>query len=97
MISGLYIYYCVAPEKTREARSAVLSMLEAVKSASGVQGRLLCRMEDCNTWMEVYDPVDNAGRLLDTIDQAVRDAGVMDYLLPGTRRHTEQFVPHDGR
>ncbi|MFT4171011.1 MAG: DUF4936 family protein [Rhodocyclaceae bacterium] len=97
MISSVYIYYCVAPDKTQEARSAVLGILETVKTATGVQGRVMCRLEDAKTWMEVYEPVDDPNRLLDIIERAAAESDLMKYLLHGTRRHIEPFVPLDAR
>jgi hypothetical protein len=97
MISSVYIYYCVAPDKIKDARSAVLDLLETVKMATGVQGRVMCRLEDANTWMEVYEPVEDPDRLVNIIEQAVAESGLMDHVLQGTRRHVEPFVPLDAR
>lgn len=97
MTSGIYVYYCISPEKEKAAREAVQQILDAVAAATQLQGKLLCRMEDATTWMEVYEPVSDANALLTVLEEAVANSGLSDYLLPGTRRHLEHFVPLNAR
>lgn len=89
----LYIYYSIDPAKNKETEKAVTQLFAQVKTKSGVQGRLLCRMEDATTWLEVYGPVKNADSLLEVIEEAAFDQGFKQLLVKGTARHAERFVP----
>ena len=87
----IYVYYRVAAD-TAAARATVDAFLAAVAAATGVAGRLLARCDDAATWMEVYEPVDDAlafQRCLEVLERAHAVAGVA---VDGAR-HAECFGP----
>lgn len=87
----IYVYYRVAAD-TAAARATVDAFLAAVAAATGVAGRLLARCDDAATWMEVYEPVDDAlafQRCLEALERAHAVAGVA---VDGAR-HAECFGP----
>jgi hypothetical protein len=88
--TDLYVYYRVAVD-TAAAREAVARLFAAVRSETGVTGRLLARCDDAGTWMEVYAGVPDAA-FAPRLDALVRAHGV-DAIATDGRRHTEAFAP----
>jgi len=80
-----YVYYRVG-EDTAEARAKIGALIAEVEARTGISGRLLARCDDASTWMEVYEPVRNAGSFARTLAACVRKAGAADVAADGTRR-----------
>ncbi len=57
MAYSYYVYYRVDGKRAAEAEHAVLQLLDAVKQATGVAGRLLKKRTEPALWMEVYENV----------------------------------------
>lgn len=87
----VYVYYRVATD-TAAARAAVAALFAAVADATGVAGRLLARCDDAATWMEVYEPVDDAAAFVRRLATLVRTHRVADLAVDG-ERHAECFAP----
>jgi len=86
-----YVYYrsVAAPATVRET---VIAMQALLARASGVQGRLLRRVEDDGTWMEIYESVADPERFERELAAAVAGARLEALLAPGAARHIERFT-----
>lgn len=90
MTTHYYVYYRVATAQEARLRAAVERMQAALRSETGIAGRLLRRRDDPQTWMEVYENVDDATRFEAALNAAMAHAG-LDALLPAGRM-IERFV-----
>jgi hypothetical protein len=86
-----YVYYrsAAAPAAVREA---VIAMQVTLARATGVQGRLLRRVEDDGTWMEIYESVADPERFERELAAAAAGARLETLLAPGATRHVERFT-----
>ena len=91
MSRSYYVYYrsAAAPASVREA---VIAMQAALARATGVQGRLLRRVEDDGTWMEIYESVADPERFERELAAAAAGARLEALLAPGATRHVERFT-----
>ena len=89
MHCALYIYYRIDgnfPSFEQSARQ----IMALVAHKNGIQGRLLQRRADAQTWMEIYEPVADLPALQQTLAQAVsQDANWLT-----VARHAECFIEH---
>ena len=67
-------------------------MQTALAQESGVDGRLLRRVDGSGTWMEVYDDVPDPDRFERELMAAVARFGLRSLLAPGAERHVERFT-----
>lgn len=67
-------------------------MQTALAHESGVDGRLLRRVDGSGTWMEVYDDVPDSDRFERELAAAVVRFGLHSLLAPGAERHVERFT-----
>jgi hypothetical protein len=86
-----YIYYRTAADPSR-IRAAVTAMQAALAEATGVAGRLLSRVDDRTTWMEIYADVVDPDRFERELDAAVERFGLRSLLAAGAERHVERFT-----
>lgn len=86
-----YIYYRVDPDKVEECAPKVGKLLEVVKDATGVAGRLLKKRGEPLLWMEVYENVDDEAKFEWELADAADRLKIQDYLQPNTGRHIECF------
>ena len=93
MSFSFYVYYKVTEHRSGALRTAVLDLFDAVAAASGVQGRLLCRRDRPDTWMEVYEPVTDASAFEALLDAQVQRLAFGELLGAGSPRITEIFRP----
>ena len=93
MPSSYYIYYRLSPEWTEQAEARVAAMQAALRAQTGIAGRRLRRADDALTWMEIYEPVDDAGSFESALQRLVALHRLNELLAPGERRHLERFVP----
>jgi hypothetical protein len=84
-----YIYYRVA--QPVRAQSLVRDIQSAVKSRSGIAGRLLRKRDDPATWMEIYEGVDDAPHFEQNLVSVVQAADFASVMEPGGTRHMECF------
>jgi hypothetical protein len=85
------VYYrsAAAPAAVREA---VVAMQASLARATGVQGRLLRRLENDGTWMEIYESVADPERFERELADAAASARLEALLAPGAIRHIERFT-----
>jgi hypothetical protein len=67
-------------------------MQATLARATGVQGRLLRRVEDDGTWMEIYESVADPERFERELAAAAAGARLETLLAPGATRHVERFT-----
>ncbi|MGH8683437.1 MAG: DUF4936 family protein [Burkholderiales bacterium] len=91
MKHSYYIYYRTAADVAR-IRAVVTAMQTALAEATGVAGRLLSRVDDRTTWMEVYADVADPERFERELTACVERFGVRALLQAGAERHVERFT-----
>jgi hypothetical protein len=86
-----YVYYRSIADAAR-VRASVGDMQAALAGATGVAGRLLSRVDDRTTWMEVYEDVGDPARFERELALAVERFGLRSLLAAGAERHLERFT-----
>jgi len=86
----IYVYYRLRGD-AGSAEAAVARLFADVEARTGVGGRLLERRGAPRTWMEVYEPVPEAGRFLRVLRAAARRHGLAAYASE-SRRAIERFA-----
>ena len=93
MSCSFYIYYKVAAQNADRVRAAALELQRALLRATGITGRLLCRRDNPETWMEVYEGVADTAAFQAALDTEVQRLQFGNLLGPDARRITELFRP----
>jgi len=88
---GYFVYYRVDPAQIGVAGARVAQLLDALVGACGVRGRLLKKRDEPNLWMEVYEPVTDAGRFEASLQRELERLDFDSVLLLGSRRTVECF------
>lgn len=91
MAYAYYVYYRINRDRSAEAEKAVLELLDAVKQATGVAGRLLKKRAEPALWMEVYDSVRDDAKFESELAAAVGRLKLAELLQPETSRRVECF------
>jgi hypothetical protein len=91
MAYSYYVYYRVAPDKTAACETAVLQLLDVMKHATGIAGRLLRKRAEPLLWMEVYEGVRDDAKFESELAAAAARLGVEEYLQDGGTRRVECF------
>ena len=91
MAYSYYVYYRVDGKRASEAEQAVLQLLDAVKQATGVPGRLLKKRTEPTLWMEVYENVSDEAHFEWELADIADQFKVKEYLETDTTRHCECF------
>jgi hypothetical protein len=86
-----YVYYRILPEQLAEARAAACKMIEAMHTLSGVEGRLLTKVDEPLLWMEVYEGFGNQAEFLSMLQESVEQSGLLARLADDGKRHIEVF------
>ena len=89
---NFYIYYRVDPQKAGACEPLVRQLFEAVREATGIQGRLLKKHGEPNLWMEVYEGVADEAKFEWELAEIAGRLKLQDYLQADTTRHLECFV-----
>ena len=84
-----YIYYRVA--EPAQAQTLVRHIQAALKTRTGIVGRLLRKRDDPSTWMEIYEGVAEAGAFEQCLAAAVQATNFPGVLVIGGARHMECF------
>jgi hypothetical protein len=87
-----YVYYRIAPEQAARAREAVAAVLATLEQRHGIIGRLLRGAEEPLLWMEVYENLRDADRMLADLEGLLAERSFDALLAPGSTRRTERFV-----
>ena len=93
MSVSYYVYYRVSPARHDAARQDVAAMFLNLRETQGIDGRLACRRDDPDTWMEIYEGVGDEVAFGSALEQAARHCGIDACLKPGAARKTEIFMP----
>ncbi|HSQ03435.1 MAG TPA: DUF4936 family protein [Burkholderiales bacterium] len=91
MAYSYYVYYRVEPDRAEACETAVLNLLDAVKQATGVAGRLLKKRAEPLLWMEVYESVRDDAKFESELATAAARLKLGDFLKDGTMRRVECF------
>ncbi|MET0679869.1 MAG: DUF4936 family protein [Burkholderiales bacterium] len=91
MSLSYYVYYRSAAAPAA-VRAAVITMQASLAGATGVQGRLLRRVEEDGTWMEIYEGVSDPERFERELAAETAGARLEALLAPGATRHVERFT-----
>jgi hypothetical protein len=67
-------------------------MQGALAQITGVRGRLLHRLDDQATWMEVYEDIADPMTFDQQLELTVERFGLRRLLAPGGERHVERFI-----
>jgi hypothetical protein len=84
-----YIYYRVS--QPAQAQILVRRVQAALKSRTGIDGRLLRKRDDPSTWMEIYEGVDDAGVFEQCLATTLQAENFTAVLVAGGVRHMECF------
>ena len=91
MPCSYYIYYRVDLAKAATGERRISELIEAVRKATGVRGRLMKKRHEPNLWMEIYENVTDETKFEWELAEAVGQHKIAEILLPGTPRHIECF------
>jgi len=91
MPCSYYIYYRVDPARAGASELRICDLLEGVRKATGVSGRLMKKRGEPNLWMEVYENVADEAKFEWELATAVDHLKIQELLVPGTPRHIECF------
>ncbi|OGA87621.1 MAG: hypothetical protein A3G27_18790 [Betaproteobacteria bacterium RIFCSPLOWO2_12_FULL_66_14] len=93
MTASYYIYYNVAPAQAERVRSAVTELQRSLAASAGIAGRLLCRRDKPQTWMEIYENVADEAAFEAVLERELARLQFSSLLGPGSSRCTEVFRP----
>ena len=91
MPCSYYIYYRIDPARLSAGPARIRELLDAVRQATGVSGRLQTKRGEPNLWMEIYENVADEAKFEWELAEAVSRFNIQELLLPGTPRHIEVF------
>ncbi len=91
MAWSYYIYYRVDAAHVEACTVAAQKLLAAVKSGTGISGRLLKKHNEPLLWMEIYEPVNEEAKFEWELAEAVAASGINELLQGGSARHVECF------
>lgn len=91
MTCAYYIYYRVEPAKTSACEPRIRELLAALRTATGIQGRLMKKRGELNLWMEIYEGVSDTAKFEWELADAAGRLKVQEFLLPGSPRQLECF------
>ncbi|HQZ02095.1 MAG TPA: DUF4936 family protein [Thauera sp.] len=88
-----YVYYRLRPDTDADiAHASVRAMQAAVARQTGIQGRLLQREGEPDTWMEIYEGVADSLKFAQTLEAETAAHCLGDLLDAGGVRHIERFI-----
>jgi Domain of unknown function (DUF4936) len=85
-----YVWYTVEGDPA-VAMGTIEALIRAVEEHTGITGRVLARRDDSDTWMEIYENVDDDAAFEHTL-RALADAHGAFRIAAGGRRHVERFA-----
>ncbi len=84
---SVYVYYQVLD--AAQALPLVQVLLNAVAEQTGIHGRLLCRQQQTDTWMEIYEAVSDLPQLQQQLAAQLAQLPWADCC---ATRHEEVFI-----
>ena len=91
--ASFYIYYRVPAEASSRVRQLVNELQRVLLAKTGIAGRLLCRRDEAQTWMEIYEHVPDADAFQAVLADELERLNFDEALGPGSFRQTEIFRP----
>lgn len=91
MPCSYYIYYRIDPARLTASQDRIQELLDAMRAATGIHGRLLRKRGEPNLWMEIYENVADEAKFEWELAEAVNRFNIQELLLQGTPRHIEVF------
>ncbi len=91
MSVSCFVYYRVSPDHVAEASRAAKQTIEQMRTLTGVDGRLMSKVNEPLLWMEVYEDIEDRTTFLSTMRQCVAQTNLADWLQGERQRHTEIF------
>jgi hypothetical protein len=92
MVQNYYIYYRVAASEAARARRVVDTVQAALRTDTGIQGRLMRRDDDPSTWMEIYEGVTDRPRFEAALERLLAQHGFDGCVASNSRRTVERFT-----
>jgi hypothetical protein len=92
-MASYYIYYKVSPSQASTIREAVDELQRSMAARTGIAGRLMCRRDRPDTWMEVYEDVRDEAGFDAALADEVKRSRFAELLGAGATRITEIFRP----
>jgi len=86
-----FIYYRIQSDRHVELAAALATMHASLQAATGIVGRVLRRLDDPLTWMEIYEGVTDARHFEVELGLHAMHHGLHEVLEPGGVRHLERF------
>jgi hypothetical protein len=90
---SLYIYYQIAPGAGPALLASLNAMQRDLEAHTGIVGRVMRRADDPDTWMEVYEAIEDRDAFELALTQGVCAFGIARFLAPGATRQVERFLP----
>lgn len=91
MAFSFYIYYRVDPARAGACELRIRELFEAVRKATGIEGRLMRKRGESTLWMEIYLNVADDHRFEREVGEVADRLNVQEFLLPDSPRHVECF------
>ena len=91
MTTSCFVYYRVSPDHVAEASRAAKHTIEQMRALTGVDGRLMSKVNEPLLWMEVYEDIEDRASFLSTMRQCVAQTNLARWLQGERQRHTEIF------
>lgn len=87
-----FVYYRIREDLDHDiAHNDIRTMQAELEQQTGVTGRLMIRIHDDATWMEIYENIFDAEKFELALQTAVDTHGLIDLVEPGAARHIERF------
>lgn len=90
-----FVWYRLRGDRAA-ARRAIERLQREVAARTGVAGRLVARVDDSSTWMEIYEGVADGALFDRVLADAEREVGASGLAVDGAR-HVERFAPLSNR
>ena len=88
-----FIYYRIREDCDPDiAHNSVRTMQADIEEQTGIAGRLMIRIHDDATWMEIYENVFDAEKFEQVLQDAVDANDLIALVEPGAARHIERFT-----
>jgi hypothetical protein len=92
-MSSYYIYYKVPGDVAAKLKPAVEDLQRSLEGKTGVIGRLLCRKDKPDTWMEIYEDVPDPAGFEAALGSELQRVRFAELLGSESARRTEVFQP----
>lgn len=95
MQQNLYVYFKLDGQPQGEIERALKALQAELRvQFPGITAQLMRRRDDAQTWMEVYEGINNAAAFGNALHAGLTTHGLARY---GLARHEEWFVPLEWR